>query len=531
MQAVLIELKQWQHVQATDKDGIVITHYADGMKETIHPSYQVACYASLLYDFKEAVQRREVLLHPCAYLHNYNNDGVLNNEIYSRYVKKAEVFCKGDEEKLRNFISKYIRKGDQQKAIYTIENSKIVPSKSLIDCVVRMAEGSPEFKMIDEQKVVYQNILWAYEEFERTQKKQVVIVKGGPGTGKSVIAIKTLVEMTRRKHLAHYITKNAAPRNVLYSKFRGVSGVPASVRNLFKSSGIYYDKELNEFDMLIVDEAHRLQEHSGIYGNLGENQIKEIINASKVSVFFIDERQIISLSDIGTVRAIESFAHLFEASVHQYELTSQFRCSGSDEYLNWLDHILQYDNSTPINLSNTTYDFRVMDSTTEVMEEIKKLNRWRNKSRVVAGYCWPWASKNDSSANDIVFDDCGFAYKWNLASDTTWSISKGSVNQIGCIHTCQGLEFEYVGVIIGEDLICQDGKILVQPNKRASDDFTVRGWRKRMSIDSDQTHKLLKLIIKNTYRTLLTRGMKGCFVYACNNELQDYLKNFSQRTN
>lgn len=362
MQAILIELKQWQHVEATDKDGIVITRYEEGLKETTHPSYQVACYASLLYDFKEAVQNREVMLHPCAYLHNYINDGELFKDIYTGYVSKAQVFCKGDENKLRQFISDYICKGDRQKSIYTIENSKIVPSKSLIDCVVKMAEGNPEFKMIDDQKIVYQNILWAYKEYARTGQKQVVIVEGGPGTGKSVIAIKVLVEMTRQRLLAHYITKNAAPRNVLYSKFMGVTGVHSSIKYLFKSSGIYYDKSSNEFDMLLADEAHRLQEHSGIYGNLGENQTKEIINAAKVSVFFIDERQVVSLSDSGSINDIISFARHYNANISRFKLYSQFRCSGSDEYLNWLDHVLQYDDKKPINLSQTTYDLKVMKS-------------------------------------------------------------------------------------------------------------------------------------------------------------------------
>lgn len=526
LQLILVELKQWEKVSATDKDGIVVTCYSEGLRETTHPSYQVASYASLLYDYKEAVQNREVWLHPCAYLHNYLNDGELFKDSYAKYLTLAQVFCKGDEDKLTDFIASYIHKGDRQKSIYVIENSKIVPSKSLIDCVVRMAEGHPEFKMVDDQKVVYQNILWAYEQYLKTSQKQVVIVEGGPGTGKSVIAIKALVEMTRRKLLAHYITKNAAPRNVMYSKFMGVNGVHASIKYLFKSSGIYYDKSSNEFDMLIADEAHRLQEHSGAYGNLGENQMKEIINAAKVSVFFIDEKQIVSFSDIGSVSAINNFAKSFNANNIHLKLTSQFRCSGSDEYMNWLDHLLQYDEKKPIHLSGTTYEFHVLDSPEDVMHEIKLRNRWRNKSRMVAGYCWPWASKKDPKANDITFDFCNFSYQWNLASDKTWSISKGSVEQIGCIHTCQGLEFEYVGVIIGDDLICRNGEILVNPSKRATDDFSIRGWKKLIKDKPSETKNLLRLIIKNTYRTLLTRGMKGCFVYACDPELQEYLKKY-----
>ena len=490
---VMIELKQWQHVQATEKDGLVVTHYEDGLKETTHPSYQVACYASLLYDFKEAVQQRKVSLHPCVFMHNYVDDGSISDARYQKYTQKAPVFCKGEEDKLREFITTYVCKSDQNKSIYVVENSKIVPSKSLIDSVVKMAQGKPEFKMIDEQKVAYQNILWAYDEYLRTGRKQVVIVKGGPGTGKSVIAVKLLVEMTRRKLLAHYVSKNSAPRNVFYKKFMESKDVHSSIKNLFKSSGGYFDKKVNELDMLIVDEAHRLQQFSGRYGNLGKNQIKEIILAAKVSVFFIDEKQLVDFRDIGSVAAIEAWAEYEQADVHHHQL------------------------------SGTTYEFKIFDSPSEMMAEIKKLNRYKNKSRMVAGYCWDWNSRKNSHQKDIVIGD-DFAYKWNLSNDDTWSISKGSVDQIGCIHTCQGLEFEYVGVIIGEDLVYRDGIIKVNPSKRSSNDRSIWGWKKMEQEDRESTHDKLRALIKNTYRTLMTRGMKGCYVYVCDEELRNYIK-------
>ena len=522
-QVVMIELKQWQHVKTTKKDGLIITHYEDGDRETTHPSYQVTCYASLLYDFKEAVQKRELWLHPCVYMHNYEDDGRLTDSRYQRYIDKAPIFFKGDEEKLRDFISSYVCKSDKNKSVYLLENSKVTPSKSLIDSVVNMAQGKPEFKMIDEQKVVYQNILWAYDEHIRTGKKQVVVVKGGPGTGKSVVAVKLLVEMTRRKLLAHYVTKNAAPRNVFYKKFMESKSVHSSIRNLFKSSGIYFDKDVNEFDMLIVDEAHRLQLHSGRYGNLGENQIKEIIKAAKVSVFFLDEHQIVDFRDIGSMAQIEHWAKMANADIHSHQLVAQLRCSGSDEYLSWLDHLLQYDSLLPVKLSGTTYDFRVFDSPSEMMAEIRKQNRYKNKSRVVAGYCWDWKSRKNGRQNDIVIGD-DFAYKWNLSNDNTWSISKGSIEQIGCIHTCQGLEFDDVGVIIGEDLVCRDGVIMVNPSKRSKNDLSIRGWKKMEQANRETAHDKLRAIIKNTYRTLMTRGMKGCYIYVCDEELRNYIK-------
>lgn len=526
-QVVMIELKQWQYIQVTDKDGVVSTRYEDGIKETTHPSYQVACYASLLYDFKEAVQKHDVNLHPCVFMHNYVDDGMVTDMRYNKYIQKAPIFCKNDDAKLRDFITRYVKKSDQNKSIYVLENSRVVPSKSLIDSVVNMAAGKPEFKMIDEQKVAYQNILWAYDEYLRTGKKQVVVVKGGPGTGKSVIAVKLLIEMTRRKLLAHYVTKNVAPRNVFYKKFMESKDTHSAIKNLFKSSGSYYTKKLNEFDMLIVDEAHRLQQRSGLYANQGENQIKEIIMAAKVAVFFIDEHQIVDFRDIGSVSEIEKWAQFWEADILHQQLIAQLRCSGSDEYLHWVDYLLQYGNYLPVKLSGTTYDFRVFDSASDMMAEIKKLNRYRNKSRVVAGFCWDWISRGNDKlrANDIVIGD-DFSYKWNFSKDSTWSITKGSVDQIGCIHTCQGLEFDYIGVIIGEDIICRNGKILVQPSRRSKNDKTLFGWKKMMEENEEATKQKVRLIIKNTYRTLMTRGMKGCFVYVCDEELRNYIKHW-----
>lgn len=520
---VMIELKQWQYVQATEKDGLVVTHYEDGLKETTHPSYQVACYASLLYDFKEAVQQRKVNLRPCVFMHNYVDDGSISDVRYQKYTQKAPVFCKGEEDKLREFITTYVCKSDQNKSIYVVENSKIVPSKSLIDSVVKMAQGKPEFKMIDEQKVAYQNILWAYDEYLRTGRKQVVIVKGGPGTGKSVIAVKLLVEMTRRKLLAHYITKNKAPRAVFYKKFIGVKGVDSSFKSLFKSCYGYEKSGENEFDMLIVDEAHRLPKTIDFFGKIPGSTIREIIRASKVSVFFIDEKQIVDLRDSGSVVDIEQKAKELNAEVYHHKLIAQLRCSGSDEYLNWLDHLLQYDRLLPVKLSGTTYDFRLFDSPSELMAEIKRRNRWRNKSRVVAGFCWDWVSSDNPGKKDIVIGD-DFAYQWNLSSDFTWCISKGAVDQIGCIHRCQGLELDYVGVIIGEDLVFRDGMIKVAPHKRSSKDKTIEGWAKLRKEKGEEGDAILRTIIKNTYRTLMTRGMKGCYVYVCDEELRNYIK-------
>ena len=524
-QVIIIELKQWSHVQKTDMDGIVITRYEEGLRETTHPSYQAACYASLLYDYKQAVQDREVFLHPCAYLHNCEDDSAIKDGFYSTYTRKAPVFCKADTHALREFICSFIRKGDRQRGLFVIEDSVIRPSKGLMDSVSSMMKGNREFKMIDTQKVAFQRILRAFESYKATGTKQVVIVEGGPGTGKSVIAIHLLQHVIAQKRMAAYITKNAAPRNVFYRKLVD-GGMPApSVRALFKSSAAFVDVSPNQFDMLIVDEAHRLnkQSQSG-YQTRGENQVKEIIRAAKVAVFFIDEAQRIDIKDIGTVDEITKWSFEYECDLDFVRLTAQFRCSGSDEFLQWVDNLLEIHPSPQTHIHKENYAIKVCDTPNELVREIKQKNRSNNKSRVVAGFCWDWTSRNDPKVMDIVIPEYRFKAQWNLSSDNTWSISEGSVQQIGCIHTCQGLEFDYVGVIIGPDIIYRDGHILVDPSKRSKDDRTTFGWKKLAQTDPDGAKSIVRQIIKNTYRTLMTRGMKGCFLYVMDNQLREYIK-------
>lgn len=522
--AVFIELKQWSKLQHTDKDAVVQTRYSDGMKETTHPSYQVRSYAALLYDMKEAVHNQDVLLHPCAYLHNHIDDGEISHPNYSTYTAKAPVFCKGDEEKLRKFITRFVKKGDRGKAMYEIENSNIRPSKQLIDCVNSMIAGNKEFHLIDEQMVAYQNILAAWKEYEKSGMRQVVIVHGGPGTGKSVIAVNVIAQMTRSGHTAHYITKNAAPRNVI--KFKLSEAHNRKAATLFHSSTTYGNLPEMSLDMLVVDEAHRLQVRGADRYHMDESQVETIMRASKVSVFFIDEAQRVSIEDIRTADEITNCANAFGASVTHQRLHTQFRCSGSDVYLQWLDSILQIENTNPMRINTSQYDIRVMGNPSELIAEIEELNRKNDKSRVVAGYCWPWNSKKDKNLFDIEFPEYGVMRQWNFSNDNTWAISKGSVKQVGCIHTCQGLEFDYVGVIIGPDMIYENGRILVAPSKRDKMDSSLKGWRQKYADDMEKGKEIVRAIIKNTYRTLMTRGMKGCRVWAVNPNLNEYLKKY-----
>jgi DUF2075 family protein len=520
---ILIELKQWSAIELTTKDAMVRTRFKGGTQETVHPSYQAWSYSMLLKGFNVAVYDGEIDLHPCAYLHNYSDDGLISHAFYQDHIKNAPIFCKNDKRDFREFIKKFIKFGDKKDLILTIENGELRPSKKLADSMVGLIKGNQEFTLIDTQKAVFET---AKELAIKSKNghKHVLIVEGGPGTGKSVIAVNLLVYLTKKGQISQYVTKNSAPRVVYESKLTGTMK-KTQFSNFFTGSGSFTNAKRNSFDALIVDEAHRLNEKSGLFSNLGENQVKEIIQSALCSIFFIDEAQKVHIKDIGTKAEIRAWAEGEGAEVQEMELTSQFRCSGSDGYLAWLDNTLQIKETANILLEKSEYDFRIYDDPSQMRDEIYMLNQVNNSARLVAGYCWDWNSKKDAGAMDIAIPEHDFYAQWNLGSDgMLWIIKPESVTEIGCIHTCQGLEVDYIGVVIGNDIIYRDGNVLVDPSKRSRMDQSIKGYKKQMAMDPEGTKKMLKEIIKNTYRTLMSRGMKGCFVYVQDEGLREYLK-------
>lgn len=520
--AILIELKQWQQAQMTDSDAIVITQFRHGARETLHPSYQAWSYKRLLEDFNQTVQEENIQLYPCAYLHNYEEDDVLTNEFYSEHISNAPLFLKKDALKLQQFIKANVKYGDKNDIMYRIDHGKIKPSKNLADQLLSMLKGNEEFVLIDDQKVVFETAIKLAKKSSEKMKK-VLIVEGGPGTGKSVVAINLLVALTERENVAKYVTRNSAPRLVYEAKLTGAFK-KSHISNMFSGSGSFHAVQPNSFDCLLVDEAHRLNEKSGMFNHLGENQIKEIIKASKLSVFFIDEDQKVTLKDIGDKEEIRRWAAEMKAEVTVLSLESQFRCNGSDGYLSWLDNTLQIRPTANETLETKDYDFRIVGNPAELHELIRNKNKTKNKARMVAGYCWKWISKTNPLLKDIVIGS--YKATWNLNSDgQAWIIKPNSVNEVGCIHTCQGLEVDYIGVIVGPDLVVRNGTVITLPRERAGTDRSIHGWRDLFRENPDVTTSRLDAIIKNTYRTLMTRGQKGCYVYFVDDETRQFFAN------
>lgn len=524
---VFIELKQWSSITKVEGMDQVVETYLGGANRLIaHPSYQVWSYTELLKNTNKYIQSHNTTLKPCAYLHNYfpvENDPLID-KVYEDTIKQAPVFRMTEAKQLKQFIKDHIKYGDNLLSLKGIENGDLKPSKSLQDCLVNMLKNNPEFIMIDDQKVVYERVLNACRASQKDNKKRVIIVKGGPGTGKTVVAINLLVQSINENIYSSYITKNSAPRSVFSARLIGANYKKSYVNGLFMGSGSFINCEENKFGLLICDEAHRLNEKSGIFSNLGENQIKEIIQSSQTSVFFIDEEQVVTSKDIGSIKEIIKWANREKALIQSTQLVSQFRCGGSDGYLAWLDNTLQIRDTANYFLDDISYDFRVVDSAKELETLIKKKNKSDGKSRIVAGYCWPWISqKRENSENlDIIIDD--FQMKWNLKAGKPYAIDKGSIDQVGCIHTCQGLEFSYVGVIIGDDIRYKNNKVVTDFTKRAKSDISLKGLIAKARKNDQQSLIKIDAIIKNTYRTLMSRGLKGCYIYCVDEALKEYIK-------
>jgi DUF2075 family protein len=508
----IVELKQWTEIDFSDLQDHVRTRLGGGLSDERHPSYQAWSYASHLKNFNEFIYENNVELSASAYLHNCVDGSVVGNSRYENFLKE-----------LQRYIAKSVSVGTGTDLLEEIDSSPIRPSKQLAEVVSSMLEGNEEFVLLDDQKTVLETIINTTKR-SLQGSKEVIIVKGGPGTGKSVVAINAIARLTGMRLNSQYVTQNSAPRTV-YAEKLDQTRSEQNHKNLFSSAGSFLETSKDAFDALIVDESHRLNEKSGFYKNLGVNQIKEIIDASKTSVFFIDEAQKVTWADIGEISEIERFANEVAASIQTLELKSQFRCSGSDDYLAWLDDALGVEANSDHFFSTSRFDFQIFDSVSEMRDVIFEKNKVNNKSRLVAGYCWNWISKKDSRLNDIVIPGENFAMKWNLASYAMkWIIEKDSVNEVGCIHTCQGLEVDYVGVIVGKDLIYRNGELTTDVSARAKTDGSLRGYKKFREDNEAEADVRVDEIIRNTYRTLMTRGMKGCYVYFEDKQTSEYFK-------
>lgn len=514
---IIIELKQWQEASSTNKDGIVHTHYHG--YET-HPSYQAYSYKLFLKDFNANIYNSTLQAYSCAYLHNYieKNPEPLKDELYKSIVKDTPLYFADDQRQLEEFIKIYVGKGKGEDILYKIEKGNIRPSKKLIDHVSGLFAGNAEFVLLDEQKVAFEI---AKDIAINAKEKTVIIINGGPGTGKSVVSMNLLGELLKADKNVIFIAPNSSFRDVMVDRLTK-NFDKNRVKHLLRGSSSFYGARKNTFDVMIIDEAHRLK-NGNAFMYKGNNQIEDIINAGKVCIFFVDEKQVIRPEDIGSEAEIIRVSEFHKAKIQKLTLSAQFRCSGAQGYVNWIDDVLHIQRTGNFNgWDKQDFEFKIFTDPNTLRDAIKEKAISGNSARILAGYAWKWTAalegNSNGQVNDILIPEFGFGMPWNSRNvGTTWAIDDIGADQVGCVHTSQGLEFDYVGVIIGKDL---------QYNLKTRDYFT--DWDEYKDNKGKQglkgSLKELNALVRNIYRILLTRGMKGCYVYCVDEGLREHLK-------
>jgi hypothetical protein len=526
--AVIVELKQWERCKDSTGDREVSTWVGGANRDVLHPSAQVGQYKHYLQDAHTAFYEgsNPVVLNGCSYLHNYNyyKEDILFSPKFNEIVGECPLFTADDVMRLSAYLKDRVGAGIGQRVLGRLEQSKYRPSRKLMDHVGQMIKGNSEYVLLDEQLVVYDQIVSLTKQSFHDKQKTVVIVEGGPGTGKSVIAINLMADLSLAGYNAQYATGSKAFTETLRKK----TGSRAAIQ--FKYFNSYAGAEDNAIDVLIADESHRIRKTS--YNRFTPRlerteapQIEELISASKVAVFFIDDKQIVRPDEIGSVQYIRDYAEKRGCKVLQHKLEAQFRCSGSDGFVNWVNNTLGIEKTANVIWQgNENFDFRIMDTPQELETAIRRKVQEGNTGRLMAGFCWKWSDPNEDGTlrDDVIIGD--YRRPWNAKPDakhlapgipksTLWASDPKGIDQIGCIYTAQGFEFDYAGVIFGEDLTY---------------DFSSQSWEGHLGSSADKAVKRsvedFVDLVKNTYRVLLSRGMKGCYVCFVNKDTENFVK-------
>lgn len=518
---VLMELKQWSNekVKASEAEGNVIVDYGKFQKEQAHPALQVQGYHVDLKDFLKIFEEKlPPELSSCVYAHNYSKTGetVIFSQNFSETIKSFPVFAKEDAVELGRYLKERLQKGDGKLVFERFAGSAFRPSKKLLDHTSDMINKQQIFNLIDDQITAYNAIVHKAKQLSKSNKKSMVIIKGGPGTGKSVIALEVMGEMMRKGQMVFHATGSSAFTNTL----RYIVGPRA--RKLFKFFNSFMIGKENEIDVLICDEAHRIRETSNnMYTRRDQRsttpQIDELVKVAKLSIFFIDENQIVRPNEIGSVALIKAAGKrhgIEESDIAEFELKTQFRCSGSDAYLQWIDKVLGITDSELVKF-DARMEFKIFEDPLDMKKEIAKRNEEKdNSARIVAGFCWPWSkpNKDGSLVNDVRVGKLEMPWE-NKEMFWKWATDKSGMEQVGTVYTAQGFEFDYIGVIFGNDLV-------YNPEKHT--------WEARPenSHDSMVTRNNAELVkhFQHVYRVLLSRAHRGVYIHFMDKATENYFR-------
>lgn len=527
--AVVVELKQWSDVQPSGIEDCVVTFLGGRMRQALHPSRQVGNYQLFLEDYHNAFSSGRVALKSCSYLHNLEFDPA--NELFDprheALLDSYPIFTGDQTPDLARFLQERVGGGGGVDVMATVLESEFKASKKLLDHVKDVIDHQDVYVLLDEQQVVFNEVLARARESFHGRGKTAVLVTGGPGTGKSVLALNLVAELSGAGYNAQYATGSRA----FTENLRKLVGPRA--RNQFKYFATYQEADGDDVDVLICDETHRIRKTGNHRFTPAAKKsdrplIEHVIESAKVPVFFIDDLQVVRPDEVGSTDLIKEAAEELGVAVHEFELEAQFRCGGSSGFINWITNTLGIkETANVVWEGDDTFEFKIVDGIEELDAEIRQKHESGHKARLAAGFCWPWSNPDDDGnlVPDVVVD--GWSRPWNAKPESTrlargvpkshyWSTAPGGIDQVGCVYTAQGFEFDYVGVIFGEDLRYDRRSGSWVGDKSNSYDRSVTRGAK--------TASELVALLQNTYRVLLTRGMRGCYVHFMDDDTRGFFR-------
>jgi uncharacterized protein len=508
--AVIIELKQWADAEASSISDCVVAFVGQALRDMLHPSQQARLYKQYLEDSSTVFSDGAVSLSACSYLsnHQHSTDSALVANKFSGLLAEVPIFSGDQTQEFGQFLRQRLASGDGLETLKLVSASKYKASKKLLDHVSQVIKGRSEYVLLDEQQVVFNAVLGLVRGGYHHRQKTVVLVKGGPGTGKTIIALNLMAALSAEG----YNVRHATGSRAFTGNLKKILGFRAGEQFSFFNN--YVSTEYNCVDVLLCDEAHRLRPNSNNRFQKiksDKRQVDELVFSSKVAAFLIDDLQVVRPGEVGSCDLIRSAAANAGAVLQEFELDGQFRCAGSEEFIRWVDATLGIMREERIWQPDGQFDFQVFDSVQDMAEAIRAKANNGYSARLVAGFCWPWSDPDSSGhlVEDVKLDR--FSMPWNAKPDAGrlaagipksnfWASDPNGINQVGCVYTAQGFEFDYVGVIFGRDLVYNGGW---SGNRKVSHDNVVKKAREEEFVN----------LVKQTYRVLLTRGMKGCYVF------------------
>jgi DUF2075 family protein len=524
---VVVELKQWSEAECFEGDSSLVLIDGYGRQPVLHPSAQVAGYCEYLVDFTPALSDADAHVSGIAYLHNATDHSVMSLREYPSSLTAQMITGDRRGELIDALRAAIDPNAPGVAAADLLLNAREAPSRQLLTVAAAEIQEREQFVLLDEQRVAYNLVLHAVEKARSSDTKQVVIVSGGPGTGKSVIALSLLGELARQGRTVLHATGSRSFTQTL----RKVAGHRSSrTKAIFKYFNSFIEAEKNGLDVLILDEAHRIRETSAnrwtkAAARTGRPQVEELISAARVPVFLLDEHQTVRPGELGSIQDITAYAESLGLPVHLIRLDDQFRCGGSVAYVEWVLRLLGLSPGGPIPWAgDDRFRLQTAESPQELEAAMKAEQDRGYTARITAGYCWPWSDPLPD--NTLIYDVVigSWSRPWNLKGDRAvggappsalWATDPAGFGQVGCVYTAQGFEYDWNGVIIGPDLVWRGDCWVAQRSGSKDPDF-----RSVKTVPNEEFDRL----VRNVYKVLLTRGMVGTVIYSTDDETQEMLR-------